>query len=327
MAESFTLKNGNQFKWLSSRANKSSLDICGIIHALNSKIYAAAFIRCYVTNNSKFKIEYYSYDDISFKEVFGFERPNNSFVSDELELYDTLQNIFKKYSEFRLSTGNINALSKRKLLYNTFRDASFHEKEKLEKHYNSNLSLNRYHTSELGTSHFGTVFQKFRRETGLIFNESKLEIIQKLHNANPQEKEPLKEKKEEKMTQPTTSTFLSPTETVNVLSEAVKHGSQVAVADEAANAVLAVVEVLVSDEYPDLLKTEGGKTLAKLVAATLLHHLASSNVPFVPDCSATKAACGLVMEAAARDILQPKIKALTPVLANLATVGKNLVTT
>lgn len=116
--------------------------------------------------------------------------------------------------------------------------------------------------------------------------------------------------------------LLAPQETLGALGEAVKQGAQVAVADEAANAVLAVAEVMVGDAYPELAKTDGGKKVVKLVAATLLHHAANAGVPFIPDAEATKFACNLVMQAAARDLIQPKIAVLTPALAQLAAVGK-----
>lgn len=131
-----------------------------------------------------------------------------------------------------------------------------------------------------------------------------------------------KTKVETKMANTKSTSLLEPRETVSALGEALKAGAQVAVADEAANAVLAVAEVLVGEAYPELATTESGKKIMKLVAASLLHHAASSGVAFIPDADSTKFACSLVMQAAARDLIQPKLALLTPALASLASVGR-----
>ena len=60
----------------------------------------------------------------------------------------------------------------------------------------------------------------------------------------------------------------------------------------------------------------------KLMAATVLHHVADANVPFIPEKEATKYACSLVMEAATRDLVQPKIAIITPAITSLAAVGR-----
>lgn len=131
-----------------------------------------------------------------------------------------------------------------------------------------------------------------------------------------------KAKVDTKMANTKSNSLLEPRETVSALGEALKAGAQVAVADEAANAVLAVAEVLVGEAYPELATTESGKKIMKLVAASLLHHAASSGVAFIPDAESTKFACSLVMQAAARDLIQPKLAVLTPALASLASVGR-----
>ena len=120
----------------------------------------------------------------------------------------------------------------------------------------------------------------------------------------------------------TASNLAKPHRTIDALSEAFKVGAQTAVADEAANAILGVAEALVGDAYPELAKTEQGKLLMKLMAATVLHHVADANVPFIPEKEATKYACSLVMEAATRDLVQPKIAIITPAITSLAAVGR-----
>lgn len=167
------------------------------------------------------------------------------------------------------------------------------------------------------SAHIGSVIQGFLQIVSLRKARVKMNRLEtKLNDPALVTQNIKKEKEAEKM-----KTILAPQETLSVLGSAIKAGTQVAVADEAANAVMAVAEVLVGDAFPDLAKTEAGRSVAKLVAATLLHHVAETTT-FIPEAQATKAACSLVMQASSRDLIQPKLAALTPVLASLAAVGK-----
>lgn len=101
----------------------------------------------------------------------------------------------------------------------------------------------------------------------------------------------------------------------------VTHGGKVAVADEASEVLLMLVEGLVGEAYPEIARTERGKDFVKIVAALGLHYAATNYGEMIPQSDGVAEACGLVIEASARDVIQPELKKLQPILARLAAVG------
>ena len=114
----------------------------------------------------------------------------------------------------------------------------------------------------------------------------------------------------------------SMTSTKDMLVASVTHGTKVAAADEASEVLLALVEALVGDAYPDLARTERGKDFVKIFAALGLHYAATNYSEMIPQADGVAAACGLVVEASARDVVQPELKKLGPVLKRLASLGQ-----
>lgn len=112
--------------------------------------------------------------------------------------------------------------------------------------------------------------------------------------------------------------------TGDMLTDGLARGAKTAVADEAAGLVLEVAKGVIGDSYPEFFKTAQGEDIAKIMTATALYHLAANNPAMFPGAEHIAAACGLVVEASARDLLQPKLASVKPLLANLATLGKGL---
>lgn len=109
--------------------------------------------------------------------------------------------------------------------------------------------------------------------------------------------------------------------TANKIKEAVQHGTAVASADEMANAgLMSIAEVI--PEIQPLLQTEFGRTIIKLGLGSLI--IGAVEHDFVPldNTDHLEKGATLVVEAAARDGLQPLMAKLTPVLVKLAAAGK-----
>lgn len=111
--------------------------------------------------------------------------------------------------------------------------------------------------------------------------------------------------------------------TLEIVKSAVVHGAKVAAADEAGNLVLSAVREMVTDSpmVAHLLETESGQQVTKLVAATAFIQAIESGM--IPDESGNiRQGLSLVIEAAARDFIQPQLAKITPHLTKLASVAK-----
>ena len=129
----------------------------------------------------------------------------------------------------------------------------------------------------------------------------------------------IKETKENKMT--TVNTTGRTGSKKDLLIASAKRGAKVGLADEAGNVILQFADSASGGKLSPYMRTEEGKALVKLVAATLLLH----GIDFVSDDESTRenvaAGCGLVVEAASRDFLQPKMAELRKVGLDLARIG------
>lgn len=129
----------------------------------------------------------------------------------------------------------------------------------------------------------------------------------------------IKETKENKMT--TANNTGRTGSKKDLLVASAKRGAKVGLADEAGNVILQFADSASGGKLSPYMRTEEGKALVKLVAATLLLH----GVDLVSDDEATReqvaAGCGLVVEAATRDFLKPKLAELRKVGLDLARIG------
>jgi len=129
------------------------------------------------------------------------------------------------------------------------------------------------------------------------------------------------------MSSASTSTSTSTTGTSRKSSKkdqiinSVKMGAQVALADEAGNVILQFADSASNGRLAPYMQTEEGRSLVKMVAATLLLHA----IDFASEDEDTRgkvaAGCGLVIEAASRDFLQPRMAELRKVALDLARIG------
>jgi uncharacterized protein YodC (DUF2158 family) len=109
---------------------------------------------------------------------------------------------------------------------------------------------------------------------------------------------------------------------IDLIVEAAAHGAKVGVADEAGNATLGIAEAIFGEHYPEMAKTERGRTIMKGVAAGLTL-MAADKYPelFGSLAEGAKNGCTMVIEAAGRDLIQPELKKITPLVKQLAEVG------
>lgn len=153
-------------------------------------------------------------------------------------------------------------------------------------------------------------------------NSSKRSSRTKDSNATVSESKKQKKKRTKKMSSKNTNSE----STKEMFVRSVTHGGKVAAADEASEVLLQLVEALAGEAYPELAKTERGKDFMKMFAALGLHYAASNYGEMVPHSEGVADACGLVIEASARDVIQPQLAKLQPVLARLASVGASALT-
>lgn len=113
--------------------------------------------------------------------------------------------------------------------------------------------------------------------------------------------------------------------TMETVKDSLVHGAQVAVADEAGELMLSAAETLLGDAYPALLSTPDGKEIAKGITAVALLYATDTLPGVVPQEENVRVAAGLVLEAVARDVVQPRLKMLQPVLLQLASAGAKAV--
>lgn len=112
----------------------------------------------------------------------------------------------------------------------------------------------------------------------------------------------------------------------DLIVDSIKKGASVGLADEAGNLILEFVNTTTKGQLEPYMQTPEGVAIVKLVASTLLMH----GIEFVSDDKDTQAkvsaGCGLVIEAASRDVLQPRMAELRKVGLNLANVGGRFLT-
>ncbi len=107
-----------------------------------------------------------------------------------------------------------------------------------------------------------------------------------------------------------------------LFGEALIHGAKVAAADEGGNAVLGIAEEVFGDLYPELAKTAQGKSLMKLTTAFAVAYAATSFPGVMPGgVENIQAASLMIAEAAGRDLIQPHMEKITPMIKQLAAVG------
>ncbi len=95
------------------------------------------------------------------------------------------------------------------------------------------------------------------------------------------------------------------------------HGVKVGAAAEAGNLVLDVVKPIVGEDNI-LLATEEGRQLTKFLVASGLLYLCNQKDGFIPKAEYVAPACEMVIEAAARDLLQPHMGDIRAALEKLA---------
>jgi len=112
--------------------------------------------------------------------------------------------------------------------------------------------------------------------------------------------------------------------TRDVVKSAVIHGGSVAAVDSVGNALLDGAKLVMGDDFaPEFLETKLGRDITKAVMATAVHAAATheSLSEFIPKEDAVAAACTLQLEACARDLIQPNLAKLQPLLVKLAKLG------
>lgn len=111
-----------------------------------------------------------------------------------------------------------------------------------------------------------------------------------------------------------------------LILDSVKKGAKVGLADEAGTMVLEFVNSTTGGKLQPYMQSPEGKALVKLVAATMLMH----GIDLVSDDKDIQhkfaAGCGLVIEAASRDVLQPRISDLRKIGMHLAGIGERSLT-
>lgn len=116
----------------------------------------------------------------------------------------------------------------------------------------------------------------------------------------------------------------TPKSTGEMLTDAVAHGAKVAAADEASTVVLNLAKMLIGESYPEFFKSKQGEDIAKIITATAVYHMASNNPGMIPGGVHVAAACSLVIEASARDIIQPQIGKVGEMFKTLGALGAGL---
>lgn len=95
-------------------------------------------------------------------------------------------------------------------------------------------------------------------------------------------------------------------------------GLKTVAADSVANTVLEIAEMILGEKFKTYSRTPTQRAVLKLMTATLLIYACEIDGTPVPEAEKVAAACGLVIEAGSRDLIQPHIEKLRPVLLRLA---------
>ena len=126
----------------------------------------------------------------------------------------------------------------------------------------------------------------------------------------------------EKKEEPTMATVQNPNRqsTTTMLKTRAVHGAKVAAVDATANTVLDIVNDILGDEISSvLLATPKGRAFAKLAGAGIVYQ--ASGMGLIPSSDGLDSACGLVVEASSRDLLQGNLEKLGTKLHRLARLG------
>lgn len=105
------------------------------------------------------------------------------------------------------------------------------------------------------------------------------------------------------------------------LKNSIAAGAKTAAADEAGNLLLDLVDKVSNGSIGVDRMSPEGRSLAKMVAATLLLHSTETLFDDTATREGVEAACGLVISAASRDIIQPRMRELRAIGLNLANIG------
>jgi len=113
--------------------------------------------------------------------------------------------------------------------------------------------------------------------------------------------------------------------TRNAVKDAVIHGGKVAAVDSIGEALLDGAKLIIGeDNLPEgFLSTKLGRDITKAVMATAVHAATTHEglSEFIPKEDAVGAACELQLEACARDLIQPNLAKLQPLLMKLGRLG------
>lgn len=101
-----------------------------------------------------------------------------------------------------------------------------------------------------------------------------------------------------------------------------KLGAQTGLADEAGNALLQIADKMTDGKVLHHCPTPETQALLKLVTATLLIHGIDLFEADETTKNRVNAACGLVIQAATRDFIQPKMKEIRQATMGLANIGQ-----
>lgn len=145
-------------------------------------------------------------------------------------------------------------------------------------------------------------------------------VIDKVTNANHTTLEP-KDMIHMAQTQSPLSTAF------DTIKKATIHGTKVAAADEAANLMLELASTLFPVQAAFLSDSENGRIALKYMTASTLITFIDYGVVPIEGAEGIRRAAELVLEATARDGVQPMLAKITPILTKLAAQGRNLVVT
>ena len=109
--------------------------------------------------------------------------------------------------------------------------------------------------------------------------------------------------------------------TLGVLARAGLHGTKVAAASAANKELVDLVEELLGEHYPDLMKTPMGRPVAELVAPLFLLQMTHMFPERFPKVEYVQAGGEFALEAVSRDSLEPLLRMVVPMSRKLAKVG------
>ena len=109
--------------------------------------------------------------------------------------------------------------------------------------------------------------------------------------------------------------------TLSVLARAGVHGTKVAAAAAANKELVDLVEELLGEHYPDLMRTKMGRPFAELVTPLVLLQLTYMFPERFPKVDFVQAGCEYALEAVSRDSLEPLLRMVVPLSTKMAKIG------